>query len=146
MTTFTGDGGTEAETEHGIAIADAAVSAGVPRLVYSSVGGAERHTGIPHFESKRRVEEYLESTPISVRLIRPAFFMDNLAGQEGAPRLPLPGGIPLQMVAVRDIGTVAAAALLDPSRVPGGAGSSPATSAPANRWPRSSAAGTRHCP
>jgi uncharacterized protein YbjT (DUF2867 family) len=36
-------------------------------------------------------------------------------------RLPLPAGIPLQMVAVADIGVVATAAMLDPSRVPGGA-------------------------
>ena len=33
-------------------------------------------------------------------------------------RLPLPDGIPLQMIAVHDIGTIAASALLDPSAVP----------------------------
>lgn len=36
-------------------------------------------------------------------------------------RLPLADGIPLQMVAVDDIGAVAAAVILDPSRVPAGA-------------------------
>ncbi len=36
-------------------------------------------------------------------------------------RLPLPDGIPLQMVAVEDIGAVAAAVLIAPCRVPGGA-------------------------
>lgn len=37
------------------------------------------------------------------------------------PRLlPLPAGIPLQMITVEDIGAVAAAAVLDPGRVAGG--------------------------
>jgi len=50
---------TDLEVTHGHTIADAATAAGVPHVVYSSVGGAERHTGIPHFDSKRDVEEYL---------------------------------------------------------------------------------------
>src|SRR5664279_2007165 len=40
-TPYTGVG---AETQHGIAIADAAKAAGAPHLVYSSVGGADRNT------------------------------------------------------------------------------------------------------
>ncbi len=121
--------GLEAETRHGIAIADAATATGVPHLVYTSVGGADRRTGIPHFESKRRIEEHLDSLELPTTIIRPVFFMDNFARFAAPPehdgvlvvRLPLPAGIPLQMVAVDDIGVVAAAILLDPSRVPGGA-------------------------
>ena len=56
MPTFAGPKGTEGEVEHGQVIADAAVRAGVPRAVYSSVGGAERSSGVPHFECKRRPE------------------------------------------------------------------------------------------
>lgn len=52
MTTMGSDRGTAGETADGIAVADAAQAAGVEHLVYSSVGGAERHTGIPHFESE----------------------------------------------------------------------------------------------
>lgn len=121
--------GTEGETEHGVAIADAALFAGVPHVVYTSVGGAERHSGVPHFESKRRVEEYLESLPLAATVVRPTFFMENLlthlapTEEKGTlvVRMPLPADVALQMVAVADIGVVAAAALLDPSRVPGGA-------------------------
>ena len=43
-------------------------------------------------------------------------------------RLPLPPGIPLQMITAEDIGAVAAAAALDPDRVPGGSMKSLATS------------------
>jgi uncharacterized protein YbjT (DUF2867 family) len=60
---------------------------------------------------------------------QPTFLMDNFTAfsqpvmEEGilVVRLPLPGGIPRQMVSVRDIGQVAAAALIDPDSVPGGA-------------------------
>ena len=89
------------ETADGIAIADAAKAASVGHLVYTSVGGAERHTGIPHFESKPRVEEHIESIGIPAIFVRPPFFYENLVARPPAPedgtvavRLPLPDGIP----------------------------------------------------
>ena len=120
--------GPEAETQDGIVLADAAAAAGVEHVVYSSVGGAERHTGIPHFESKRRVEEHLESLGLPVTVVRPVFFIDNLrwmapALEDGELvfRLAMPAGVPLQMIASSDVGAVMAAVLRDPGRVPGGA-------------------------
>jgi uncharacterized protein YbjT (DUF2867 family) len=128
MTTMSSGRGTEGETADGIAIADAAKAASVDHLVYSSVGGAERHTGIPHFESKRRVEEHIEKSGIAATFVRPTFFYENLLVRPPSPEdgtvtvhLPLPDGVPLQMVAVEDIGVVAAAVVIDPGRVPGGA-------------------------
>ena len=116
------------EVTHGHAIADAAAAVSVPHVVYSSVGGAERHTGIPHFDSKRDIEEYLDSQGLSTTFVRPVFFMDNFAQfatstmEDGTllVRLPLPAGIPLQMITAEDVGAVAAAAALDPDRVAGG--------------------------
>lgn len=109
----------EAETRHGRTIADAAKGAGIAHLVYSSVGAAERGTGIPHFESKYRVEQYIASIGQPATIIRPVFFMENLqAGfQEGRVvlALPLPDDIPMQMIATADIGRVAAAVMLDPA-------------------------------
>jgi uncharacterized protein YbjT (DUF2867 family) len=118
----------DVEVRQGHAIADAAAAAGVPHVVYSSVGGAERHTGIPHFDSKRDVEEYLVALGLSTTFVRPVFFMDNFAQfmtptvEDGTlmVRMPLPAGIPLQMIASEDVGAVGAAAALDPGRVPGG--------------------------
>lgn len=130
MTTFTGPEGTAGEVKQGTALGAAAQSAGVERLIYSSVGGAERSTEIPHFESKRRVEEYLQSLDLDVTFIRPTFFMDNFLGfsqpsvqDDGTivVRLPLPGGVPLQMIAVRDIGRIAARALVTPGDLPAAA-------------------------
>jgi uncharacterized protein YbjT (DUF2867 family) len=49
------EGGMQAETRQGISAADAAKAAGV-HLVFTSVGSANRQTGIPHFDSKYEVE------------------------------------------------------------------------------------------
>ncbi len=119
--------GADVEVTSGVAIADAAAKIGVPHTVFSTVGGAERQTGIAHFESKRRVEEHIESVGIHATFLRPVFFMENLSGfgasiegGEVVVRLPLPDGIQLQMIAVRDIGRVAAAILAGGTSVEGG--------------------------
>jgi uncharacterized protein YbjT (DUF2867 family) len=129
MTTPGRDQRPDVEVAHGHTIADAAVAAGVPHVVYSSVGGAERHTGIPHFDSKRDVEEYLLEKGLATTFVRPVFFMDNFSQfmnptMEGGTlvvRMPLPAGVPLQMIAAADVGAVSAAVVLEPERVPGGA-------------------------
>jgi uncharacterized protein YbjT (DUF2867 family) len=119
MTTYDGPAGTEGEVGQGRTIAEAVKSAEVPLLVYSSVGGAERETGIPHFESKARIEEFLLGAGRLVKFVRPTFFMENFVGlirRDGGRAtvaMPLPDGVPLQMISVRDIGRTAAALLLD---------------------------------
>jgi uncharacterized protein YbjT (DUF2867 family) len=127
MTTFEGADGTEGEARRGVTVADAAARAGVPHVVYSSVGGAERATGIPHFESKYRVEQRL-SEVVPTKFVRPTFFMENLAPQladggsgELVLRLPVAGDVPLQMIAVRDIGAAAARLLIAPDVISGDA-------------------------
>jgi uncharacterized protein YbjT (DUF2867 family) len=127
MTTFAGPDGTEGEVRRGGIIAEAAARVDVPSVVYSSVGGAERHTGIPHFESKRRVEERLGGL-VPATFLRPTFFMENLGPQltpdqsgDVVVRLPLAADVPLQMVAVRDIGAAAARLLVEPTVIDGDA-------------------------
>jgi uncharacterized protein YbjT (DUF2867 family) len=118
----------EGETRVGRALVDAAVVAAVPHVVFSSVGGAERDSGVPHFESKRRVEEHLERSGLRTTFVRPVAFMDNFTfmgpsveNGEIVLRWPLPDGIPLQLVAVRDIGRISASFLLGAAEAPGGA-------------------------
>ena len=48
---------------------DAARSAGVSHLVYGSVGGAERDSGVPHFESKRQIELYLKESGVPFTIL-----------------------------------------------------------------------------
>ena len=102
--------GPDAETKGAIAAIDSVRKAGVPYLVYSSVGDADRKTGIPHFDSKARVEHHLPGIGIDYSIVAPVFFMENftapwmgpgLAG--GALAMSLPGTRKLQIVSLRDI-------------------------------------------
>lgn len=118
-------GDTAGETAQGIAIAEAAAAARVPHVVFNSVGGAERDSDVPHFDSKRLVEKRLAALGMRVTVVRPVFFMENFfwfspTVEDGSLvlRLPLPDGVPLQMIGVRDVGAIAARALLDPATVP----------------------------
>ncbi|MFD5827250.1 NmrA/HSCARG family protein [Lentzea sp. NPDC060358] len=119
---------TEQEAGLGTALVDAAVAARVPHVVFNSVSGAEHDSGVAHFASKGRVEAYLRQSGLRATMIRPTAFMESFAHvpmtvQDGVLvlKMPLPDGVGLKMVALRDIGTVAAALLLGAADVPGGA-------------------------
>jgi uncharacterized protein YbjT (DUF2867 family) len=111
------DAGVEAEERQGKAVVDAAQEAGVSHFVYSSVGGAERESGVPHFESKWRIENYIRERGLPATILRPAFFMDNFrsiiseqADNTLSVRMALRLETTLQMIAVDDIGAFAALA------------------------------------
>ncbi|MBD1864944.1 MULTISPECIES: NmrA/HSCARG family protein [Trichocoleus] len=69
--------GVDTEIRQGKTVADAASSAGIQHFVYSSVGSAERNTGIPHFDSKFQVEEYIRASELPYTILRPVFFFYN---------------------------------------------------------------------
>src|SRR5689334_17596214 len=70
-------GGTDAEIRQGVAAADAAKAAGV-HLVFTSVGSANRQTGVPHFDSKYEVEKYIAKAGVRATILAPVAFMENL--------------------------------------------------------------------
>lgn len=107
------ESGVEAEVRQGFQLIDAAQRSGITHFVYSSVASADQNTGIPHFDSKFRIEEHLRGTGMHYTIIRPVFFMENWLGmkqmiEDGTIALPLDPGTRLQMVAVDDIGGVVA--------------------------------------
>jgi len=117
------EGGTQAETRQGISSANAARAAGV-HLLFTSVGSANRRTGVPHFDSKYVVEEHIAKIGIRATVLAPVYFMENLHfGKEqlakGIYASPLPPTRPLAQVAVADIGAVAVRLLEDPGRFAG---------------------------
>lgn len=69
--------GLDTEIRQGKAVADAAKAADIQHFVYSSVGSAERNTGIPHFDSKFQVEEYIRASELPYTILRPVFFFYN---------------------------------------------------------------------
>jgi uncharacterized protein YbjT (DUF2867 family) len=108
----TWEAGVQREEEQGIRFAEIARRAGIHHLVYSSVASADKKTGIPHFDNKARVEAKVRSLGFPSHVIlRPVFFMENLASpsflpglQEGALAMGIKPETRLQMIAVQDIG------------------------------------------
>ncbi|MCX4660491.1 NmrA/HSCARG family protein [Streptomyces uncialis] len=119
---FRTPGGVAAEERQGRAVGDIAAGSGVAHLVYSSVGGAERASGIPHFESKWNVERHLRTLDLAVTVLRPTMFYDVF--EEISPRrvddglvlgMWLRPEVPVQIIATDDIAAFAADAFDDPA-------------------------------
>jgi uncharacterized protein YbjT (DUF2867 family) len=69
--------GARREVQQGKNLADAAEKAGIAHFVYSSVGGAERNSGIDHWESKWEIEQHIRKLNLPATILRPAAFMEN---------------------------------------------------------------------
>jgi uncharacterized protein YbjT (DUF2867 family) len=113
--------GVEGEEQQGKRFATAAREAGVQHYVYASVASADRHTGIPHFDNKARVEDTIRGLGFpSYAIIRPVFFMENLVGPWFLNGDKLVSALDpktvLQMIAVADIGRYGALAFTDHAR------------------------------
>ncbi len=109
------EAGIEGEIRQGVNLVDTAKRSRITRFVYSSVAAADQRTGIPHFDSKFRIEEHLRGTGMRYTIVRPVFFMENWLGmrqsiENGAIMLPLDPSTRLQMIAVDDIGGIVATA------------------------------------
>ncbi len=106
--------GLEKEVEQGVTMANAAVEAGVGHFIFNSVSDADQSTGVPHFDSKYEVEKHLKGLNLNWTVVGPTYFMDNMMVfnmdglKEGKLMMAMPGDIPLQQVAVEDIGEVVA--------------------------------------
>jgi uncharacterized protein YbjT (DUF2867 family) len=103
--------GAKREVQQGKNMADAAKKAGVEHFVYSSVGGAERNSGIDHWESKWEVENYIRKLDLPATMIRPAAFMENyyidqveIGILKGKLMDPIRANKPYQTIASEDIG------------------------------------------
>lgn len=120
----TWEAGVEREEQQGKRLARLAREAGVQHFVYSSVGSAERETGIPHFDNKGRIEHEVRALGFpSYVILRPVFFMENLTSpmflDGDTLGMALRPSTKLQMVAVDDIGRVGARAFTDAAKLNG---------------------------
>ncbi len=108
----TWEAGVEGEEEQGKRTAEVAREQGVQHFVYTSVGSAERQTGIPHFDNKWRIEETVRGLDFpSYTILRPVFFMENWVSpwfkpaiDEGTLAIGIKPDTRLQMISVDDIG------------------------------------------
>src|SRR4029077_13522038 len=76
--------------------------------------------GIPHFDSKWKVEQHIRQIGLPATILRPVWFMENFTtvakpSAEGVLMLPMKPARKLAMVALKDIGEFGAAAFLRPN-------------------------------
>src|SRR5262249_9196534 len=115
--------GARREVQQGKNLADAAKTAGVRHFVYSSVGGAERNSGIAHWETKWEIEKHIRQIGLPATILRPAAFMENyyidqveIGILKGKLRDPIRHDKPYQTIATDDIGAFVALAFEPPQR------------------------------
>ena len=115
--------GAKREVQQGKNLADAAKKAGVEHFVYSSAGGAERNSGITHFETKWEVEKHIRGLKLPATVFRPAAFMETYHIVEvevgllkGKLTDPIRGDKPYQTIATDDIGGFVALAFERPQQ------------------------------
>jgi uncharacterized protein YbjT (DUF2867 family) len=116
--------------EHGVSgeirlaalASQAAREAGVRQVVYSSMAGANRETGVPQHDSKAAAELFIRELGLPYTIVAPTFFMENLLEppslrclRAGWLWLPLPPGRAVQVVTVQDLARLVVLALERPA-------------------------------
>ncbi|KAH8672552.1 hypothetical protein BGZ60DRAFT_405125 [Tricladium varicosporioides] len=122
------------EREQAIPLITLAASLGVSHIIYSSVdrGGPQNsesedtETGIPHFGVKMEIEKHLKKTceeilgEMNWTILRPTSFMENLnpslLGRIATTSLSLLGSTRISLISIKDIGRVAAMAVISPEK------------------------------
>ena len=107
--------GTDKEIKQGIALANLAKTLRVEFFLFSSVLGADLHSGVPIWESKFTIENHIRESGLPFCILRPASFFENfqipavknriLKGKLGSP---IGRNILQPFLSVQDIGTVTA--------------------------------------
>jgi len=119
LNAVTGDEFTQA-----ILTLNVAREAGVDRVVYLSVFGADTAINVPHFAVKSGAERMLAAMGFGATILRPTYFIDNEAMvkdvvvQHGVYPMPI-GNKGVAMVDARDIAEVAAIELVRRDSAPG---------------------------
>lgn len=106
--------GIDGEIRHGKRVADLCAKLGIRHLVHASVNGADRNSGVPHFDSKGEIERYIRDLKLPATFLRPAIFFEDLVEKKYFP--PASWGMmpklvgpdrPIKWVSVEDIGAAA---------------------------------------
>jgi uncharacterized protein YbjT (DUF2867 family) len=116
--------GVEGEIRQGKRVADVAHLVGVEHLVYISAGTGDRGTGIPHFDNKIVVEDYMRELGLPFTIVRPTPFMELMSEKKFYPAMGTWGAepkivgwdLPIPWVSVYDLGQAVANIFDDPEK------------------------------
>ncbi|HMJ71086.1 MAG TPA: NmrA/HSCARG family protein [Cyclobacteriaceae bacterium] len=111
------------EIQYGKNMADASKRSNISHFVYNSVSGADSRSGVPHFETKNIIEQYVKSVGLPYTILRPVKFMENyyipqvFKGILGGKLFDsIKAGKKHQMIAVDDIGKYVADVFARPEK------------------------------
>lgn len=113
--------GPEGEERHGKLLATLAVDAGVSHFIQCSAAGVDRDSGVPHFESKQRIERHIEALGLRSTILRPAAFTENFESfafrtiMLSMMKTYLRDDQPMQLASAKDVGWFAAEAFEKPA-------------------------------
>lgn len=120
-------GGPEAEVRQGKNVADVARASGVQHFVYGSAGTGQQGTGVPSWETKRRIEEHIKALELPWTILRPMAFMELMTDKKFFPAaaawrvMPALMGWsrPVAWICTDDLGAIAAKVFAGPERYMG---------------------------
>jgi uncharacterized protein YbjT (DUF2867 family) len=115
--------GIDKEIRQGFDLIKASKEKSVKYFVYSSVIGNDLNTGIPHWESKNKIESEIKSSGISYTILRPASLYENMLIPQVKSRI-LKGKLVLptqkhtvqQFISSEDIGKISAIIFSNPEK------------------------------
>ena len=119
--------GIEREVSQGKNVADIAMRAGVQHLVYASAGTGHKGTGVPSWDSKLAVEEYMKSLDLPLTIVRPMAFMELMTEKKFFPAVSTWNIMPRLMgsatkvgwLSVDDLGFIVAKVFSEPQQFVG---------------------------
>lgn len=100
--------GIQGEIRQGKNVGDAARQAGIEHVVYASAGTGARGTGVPSWESKMVVEDYLKALDVPLTVLRPKAFMELMTEKKFFPAVSTWQVMPRLMGSTRNVGWISA--------------------------------------
>lgn len=123
---LTYENGIDKEIQQGITLANLAKDYGISHFVYSSVIGSDAKTGIPHWDSKAKIEDHIKHIGLPFTIIRPCSILENFLFPQVKSRIlkgklpsPVNKNVVQQFIASKDIGEIATLIFLDPEKYMG---------------------------
>ena len=120
---LTYENGINKEIRQGTDLANLAKEYDVKHFLYSSVIGADLTTGIPHWESKFKIENYITQINLPFTIIRPASLFENFLIPQVKSRIlkgklasPVNKDVVQQFISSIDIGEISAAIFMKPDK------------------------------
>ena len=114
------ENGIDKEIKQGMDLAMLAKEYGVDHLLYSSVAGADLNTGIPHFDSKFKIENYIKQLGLPYTIIRPNSLFENFLIPQVRSRIlkgklasPINQNKTQQFISAADVGEISAGIFLN---------------------------------